>query len=168
VLFKGTVVFRQCIPKTHKLFGIDLYKVCDYKEYTYNVTMCSGKDRNRVTASLTSTLATVTGLSARIGNVGHKLYMDILFSSLALFDDLHTKMINCCGLLDQREKGCQKNFGHKMKLKRDDLKTKVKCNITAIAWKDKLNVNILTNMHSPTLKCNFCDERGKAVKLAII
>jgi len=34
VLFKGAVIFRQYIPKTHKLFGINLYKLCDYKEYT--------------------------------------------------------------------------------------------------------------------------------------
>jgi len=61
-----------------------------------------------VTPSLTATLATVTGLAARLENVGHKLYMNIFFSSPALFDGLHTKMINCCGLLDQVEKGCQK------------------------------------------------------------
>jgi len=54
-----------------------------------------------------------------------------------------------------------KNFGHKMKLKRDDLKTKMKGNMTAIVWKDKLHVNILTNMHSPTMEGNFCDEHGQ-------
>ena len=29
----------QCIPKTHKLFGMNLYKLCDYKEYTDNMTV---------------------------------------------------------------------------------------------------------------------------------
>jgi hypothetical protein len=48
-----------------------------------------------------------------------------------------------------------------MKLKRDDLKTKVKGNMTAIVWKDRRNVNILTNMHSATLEGNFCDEHGQ-------
>jgi len=48
------------------------------------------------------------------------------------------------------------------------MKTKVKGNMTAIVWKDELNVNILMNMHSPTLECNFCDEHGKTVKLAIM
>jgi hypothetical protein len=55
-----------------------------------------------------------------------------------------------------------------MKLKRDDLKTKAKGNMTAILWKDELNVNILTNMHSPTLEYNFCDEHRKTLKLAIM
>jgi len=48
-------------------------------------------------------------------------------------------------------------------MKRGDLKTKVKGNLTAIGWKDKWNVNILTNMHSSPLECNFCDQHGKAV-----
>jgi len=61
-----------------------------------------------------------------------------------------------------------KNFGHKMKLKTGYRKTKVKSSLTAIIWKDKRNVNIMMNMHSPPLESNFCDEDGKAVKPAII
>ena len=53
-------------------------------------------------------------------------------------------------------------------MKRCDLNTKVKGNLTAVVWKDKLNVNILVNKHSPPPEGNFCDEHGKAMKLAII
>jgi hypothetical protein len=59
------------------------------------------------------------------------------------------------------------NFGHKIKLKKGDVKTKVKGKLTAIVWKDKQYVNILTNMYSPTLEDNFCAKHGKAVKLTI-
>jgi hypothetical protein len=31
VLFKGRVIFRQYIPKIHKLFGIKLCNLCDNK-----------------------------------------------------------------------------------------------------------------------------------------
>jgi hypothetical protein len=55
-----------------------------------------------------------------------------------------------------------------MKLKRGDLKTKVKGSWTVIVCKDKQNVNALKNMHSPPLEGNFCDEHGKAMKPAII
>ena len=89
-------------------------------------------------------------------------------SSPALFNDLHTKTINCYGTVISNRKGMPKNFGHKMTLKRGDLNTEVKGNLTAIVWKDKQNVNVLTNMRSPPMKGNFCDEHGKAVKLAII
>ena len=117
---------------------------------------------------MTATCATVTGLAARTEHVGHKLYMDSFSSSPALFDDLHTVTINCCGTVRPNRKGMLKNFGHKMKLKRDDLKTKVKSNLTAIVWKDKQNVNILMNIHPPPLEANFCDKQGKTTKQAII
>ena len=48
------------------------------------------------------------------------------------------------------------------------MKTKVRSNLTAIVWKDTQNVSILMNMHSPPLEGNFCNEQGKAVKLAIV
>jgi hypothetical protein len=91
--------------------------------------------------------------------------VDSFFSSPALFDDLHTKTINCCGTIISNRRGMPKNFEHKITLKGGDLNTEVKGNLTAIVWKDKRNVNILMNVHSP---CNFCDECGKAVKLAMI
>jgi hypothetical protein len=117
---------------------------------------------------MTATHATVTGLAARIEHVGHKLYMDNFVSSPALFDDLHTKTINYCGTVRPNTTGMLKNFGHTMKLKSGNLKTKLKGNLTAIVWKDKQNVNILKNMHSPPWEGNFCDEQGKAVKPLII
>jgi hypothetical protein len=55
-----------------------------------------------------------------------------------------------------------------MKMKRGDIKTKVRGNLTAIPCKDKQNVSILMNMHSSPLKGNVCDQLGKAMKLAII
>jgi hypothetical protein len=55
------------------------------------------KDRKCMTPSMTATQATVTGLAARIEHVRDMLYMDNFFSSQALFGDLHTETINCCG-----------------------------------------------------------------------
>jgi len=61
-----------------------------------------------------------------------------------------------------------KDFGHKMKLNRAVLKTRVKSNLMAIVQKDKQYVNILTNTCSPQLGDSFCNEHVKAVKPAII
>ena len=94
--------------------------------------------------------------------MGHKLYIDNFFSSPASFDDLHTKTINSCGAVRPNRKVMPKNFRHKMKIKRGDLKTKVQGNLTATVWKNKQNVNIQTNLHSPPLEDNFCDTHGKA------
>jgi len=54
-----------------------------------------------------------------------------------------------------------------MKIKWVDIKTKVSSNFTATAWREKWNLNILTNMHSPPARCKFCDQQGKALKLTI-
>jgi hypothetical protein len=168
VLFKGRVIFKRHIPKKYKRFGIKPYKLCDSKGYTYNTTVYLRKDRKRAIPSMAATCATVTGLTARIEHVGHKLYMDNFVSSPALFDDLHTKTENCCGTVRPNRKGMLKNFGHEMKMKRRDLETELKGNLRAIAWKDRQNANILTNMHSTPIKGNFCDEHVKAMQLAIL
>ena len=38
VLYKGSVVFQQYIPKKHKRFGTKIYKLCDSLGYTYDKT----------------------------------------------------------------------------------------------------------------------------------
>ena len=96
------------------------------------MTVYLGKNRKHVTPSMTATYANVTGLAARTGHVGHKLYMGNFFSSPASFDDLHTKTINCCGAVTPKRKWMPMNFGEKMKMNCGDLKTKVKGNLTAI------------------------------------
>jgi len=46
-------------------------------------------------------------------------------------------------------------------------KTNVRCNLTAIVWKDTQNVDILMDMHSAPLEGNICNEHSKAVTLDI-
>jgi hypothetical protein len=162
VLFKGRVVFKQYTPKKHKRFGIKIYKQCDSKGYTYMLVYL-GRDRKRATALMTATYATVTGLTTRIENFGHKLYMDNFFPSPDLFDNLHTKAINCCGTVRPNRKGMPRDFGTKLRLKRGDLKTRVRGDLTSIVWKDKRNLNMLTNMHCSPAEGNFCDKHGNAL-----
>jgi hypothetical protein len=61
-----------------------------------------------------ATHATVTGLAARLENVGHKLYMDNFLTSPELFDDLHTKT-NCCGAVRPNRNGMPETCEQKTK-----------------------------------------------------
>jgi hypothetical protein len=40
--------------------------------------------------------------------------------------------------------------------------------LTAILWKDKWDVRVLTNIHDPPAEVNFCDNNGKAIKPQIV
>jgi len=63
--------------------------------------------------------------------------MDSFFSS-CLFNDLHTRGINCCGSVIQNHKGKPRNFyNKKLKLKQSDTGARVKVNLTAMIWRDK-------------------------------
>jgi hypothetical protein len=165
VLFKGRSVLKQHIAKK---FGIKICKLCDSKGYTCNMSVYLGKDRKHATATMTATHANVSGLTARIKNLGHKLYMDNVFSSPDLFDDLHMKAINCCGTVRPNQKGITSDFGRKLRLKQGDIKTRVKGDLTTTVWKDKRNVKMLTNMHRPPVEGNFCNEYGNAMKPATV
>jgi hypothetical protein len=115
VLFKGRVIYKRYIPKKQKVWD-KIYKICDSLGYTYNMTVYFGEDRKLVTPTMTATHATVTGLTGRIENLGHKLYMDIFFSSPELLDDLQTKAINCCGAVRQNQRGIPMDFQKTLKL----------------------------------------------------
>ena len=40
--------------------------------------------------------------------------------------------------------------------------------LTAVVWRDKRDVGMLTNIHNPPSEGNFRDERGNAMKPAIV
>ena len=169
VKFKGRVIFRQYIPKEHKRFGIKIYKLCDETGYTYDMTVYLGRDRQRTAQHLTATHATVSELTKKVQGRGHKLYMYNYFSSPDLFDDLATKQIYCCGTVRPNRKGMPQDLGPKrMRLRRGDLHVRTRDDLTAILWRDKRDVRVLTNIHGPQEECNFCDNNGKAIKPQIV
>jgi hypothetical protein len=51
-----------------------------------------------------------------------------------------------------------------LKLKRGDVRVRTSGDMTAVVWKDKRNVHMLTNMRDPPAERNFCDESGNALK----
>jgi len=58
-------------------------------------------------------------------------------------------------------------LGHK-KMTREDLQLRTRCELTAILWRDKRDVSILTNIHDPPEEGNFCNNNGKAIKPQIV
>ncbi|PNF22859.1 hypothetical protein B7P43_G16576, partial [Cryptotermes secundus] len=169
VKFKGRVIFKQYIPKKHKRFGIKFLKICDAAVYTYDMKVYLGKDRTRADRDVTATHATFRDLCRRIEGVGHKLYMDNFSSSPYLFDELLTKNITCCGTVGPNRKGLPDDFRRRHVISSCwDIRVRVRQNMTALVRKDKRDVYMLTNMHSPPAEGSFCYEHGNAIKPAVV
>ena len=95
--FKGRVLFKQCIPKKRKSFGIKSSNYATLLD-THDMNVYLGKERQREAQHLTATHATVTNLTRGVEGFDHKLYMNNFFSSPDLFDDLAQKKFLVVGL----------------------------------------------------------------------
>ena len=65
VKFKGTVIFKQYIPKKRKCFSIRIYKLCDESGYTYDMRAYLGRNSHSATEGMTATHTTVRHLTSR-------------------------------------------------------------------------------------------------------
>jgi len=53
-------------------------------------------------------------------------------------------------------------------MKRGDIATQVRGTLRAVRWKERRDVYILTNMHTPPVEGNFTDESGQAIKPYVV
>jgi len=75
--------------------------------------------------------------------------MDNFFSSLSLFLELHKEFkTNSCGTIRSNRKNYPKNLASKEMAEGECIK-KYWNGMTALIWKDKREVNMLSNMHHP-------------------
>jgi len=168
VKFQDEVIFRQYIPKKRKCVSIRIYKLCDESGYTYDMSVYLGQDSRSATDSMTVAHATVRHFTRRVEGLGHKIFMDKFFSSPRLFDDLETHKINSCGTVWANRKDLPPDFGLKnLKLKRGDVRVRTRGGLTALVWKDRQEVYMLTNMDQPPAEGNLCD-RNHPVKPHIV
>jgi len=55
-----------------------------------------------------------------------------------------------------------------LKMKGGAIATRIKGTLRAVHWKDRRDVYILTNMHTPPVEGNFTDESGQAIKPRVV
>jgi len=169
VKFKGRVIFRQYIPKKRKCFSIKIYKLCDESGYTYDMSVYLARDSHFAIDDMTATHATVRHLTRRVESLGHKIFMDNFFSSPRLFDDLDRCKINSCGTVRPNRRDMPSDFEPKqLKLKRGDIRVRTRGGLTALVWKDRREVYMLTNMDPPPAEGNFRDDSNRPMKPRIV
>ena len=148
VKFKEIVIFRQYIAKKRKRFCIKIYKLSDESGYTYDMRVYLGTDSHVATDDMTATHTTVRHLTSRGEGLGHKIFIDNFFSSPRLFDDLDRRKINSYGTVRPNRGDMPSDFGPKqLKLKRSEVRVRIRGGLTAFVWKDRREVYILTWTH---------------------
>ena len=136
VKFKGRVILRQYIP-TKKKFCIKIYKLCVESGYTYDMRVELGTDSHSASDDMTATYTTVH-LICRVEGLGYKIFMDDFFSCPRRFDDLVRCKINSCRTVRPNRKDMPRDFGPKqLKLKRGDIRVRIRGGLTALVWKDR-------------------------------
>ncbi|GFU21061.1 piggyBac transposable element-derived protein 4 [Trichonephila clavipes] len=158
IKFKGRVLFKQYIPKKRKQWGLKMYKIADATGYTYNMRVYVGKDKKE-NLSTSASYNVVYTMTDCIKGKGYKVFMDNFFSSPELFRDLLKERsiiyniyiyiyINSCGTVRFNRKHFPKDLAP-CKMRQGDVAVKFCNGMTALCWKDKRQVYMLTNMHSP-------------------
>ena len=67
------------------------------------------------------------------------------------------------------KQGMPKDPKHKkLRLKRGDIRVRTRGDLTAVVWRDKREVCMLTNIHDPPRESSFRDEHGNVIKPAIV
>jgi hypothetical protein len=107
-------------------------------------------DRNShsTTDDITATHGTVRHLTSRVEGLGHKIFTDNFFSSPRRFDDLERCKVNSCGTLRPNRRDMPHDFVPKqVKIKRGDIRVRTRECLTALVWKDRREVYMLTWTH---------------------
>ena len=126
-------------------------------------------DSHFATDEMTATHVNVTHFTSRAEGLGHKIFMDNLFSSPRLFDDSVRCKINSCGMAQPSRRDMTRDFGPKqLKLERGDIRVRTRGGLTALVWEDRWEVYILTNMDPPSAEGNFCDDSNCPTKPYIV
>jgi len=55
-----------------------------------------------------------------------------------------------------------------LRLKRGDIRVRTRGDLTAVVWKDKRDVCLLTNIHNPPREGNYHDEHGNTINPTIV
>ena len=148
IAFKGRAVATMCQPKSHIIWGMQAWFLADSTTgYCYNLDIYSGKETDTVDENINKTHRIVMNMASPCNDVGHHLYFDNYYTSLAVIADLAVKHFSACGTLRVNRKEVPQAV-QKAKLKAGMISVFVRQNdVLYISWFDKRQVKLATNLH---------------------
>ena len=156
---KGRSSLHQYLPtKPHK-WGIKVWAHCGVSGLTYDFDIYVGKqDDQNLSAEFGKVGAVVIKLTQNLPKqVGHKLFMDNLFTSINLFKYLKREGIWALGTMRMhRMGGAQKLLTPKKELSKEghgslDYRVDANSGIMVLSWLDNGVVNLVTSFLGPSL-----------------
>nr|XP_012151413.1 PREDICTED: piggyBac transposable element-derived protein 4-like [Megachile rotundata] len=139
--FDQTISSEKTIKRGYKL-----WLLADKSGYCYRFDVYTGKVGNQVTTNLGEKV--VNTITSDLVEKEHKIYFDNYFTSANLLENLKSKQINACGVVNKMRKHLP-SFSRNMKSRGEYESFVSDTGIMATQWIDNKPVLFLSNFHSP-------------------
>ena len=170
---KSKSSLRQYLPNKPHKWGIKIWARCGVSGIVYDFSVYVGQQGNtEISAMFGKIGAVVIQLVDNLPkNVGHKVYMDNLFTSINLFKYLKANGIWAIGTIGgNRLKNAEKLLRSKKELSKEgigafDFRIDANSNITVLRWLDNGLVQLLSTFIGPELGAPVKRWSGKEKKM---
>ena len=146
VLWRGRLVFRQCIKNKRHKYGIKFDQLCQSNGIVLRATVYSG-ERFTYEHNLGQTASIVLHLMKDFLNKGYCVYADNYYNSVQLTRKLSVYSTYICGTLRFDRKEDPKEVISK-KRNKGEFDWRRNGTIVVSKWRDKRDVLTISNMHS--------------------
>lgn len=168
MLYKGRLSWRQYLPLKRARFGVKLFVLCEAESaYIWNLIVYTGKGTNIATRHERDThlpmgTKVVLKLMEPLEGKGHCLTTDNFYTSPELVEILIEQKTDIYGTARATRKDMPAPF-KKAKLKKGEVQAFQRGKCTAIQWKDKRLITLLSTVHSADM-VQFQDSKGRTVE----
>lgn len=147
IRYKGRSTLKQYMPKKPIKRGYKVWMLADESGYCGKFQIYTGKRGDNAEKNLGARV--VKDLCKGLEGKGHNVYFDNYFTSVPLLSELQRDEIYACGTVNSNRKHLPIFLADK-ELQRGDFDFSVSNGgLTAIKWKDKRSVYLLSNYHDP-------------------
>jgi len=146
IKFKGRSTIKQYLPKKPIKRGYKVWVLADKYGYCYRFQIYTGKIGQQVTKNLGENV--VNTLTSDLDGKEHTIYFDNYFTTVNLMENLKSRQINACGVVNKTRKYLP-SFGEKIKNRGEYESFVSDTGISATKWMDNKEVHILSNYHNP-------------------
>lgn len=147
VAFRGRLSFKQYLPSKPTKYGIKIWVRADPENgYVNQFQVYTGRENGQAEFGLGARV--VRDMTSGILNRGHVVNVDNYFSSPALFQELLDGGTYARGTIKANRKGFPQGQLGALNM-RGDFKVLQKNEMTAMSWKDKRTVHMLSTAENP-------------------